>query len=269
MFLVVSSTIPFLLMAPEAGSVYAAPSVISTITGFNGPFDLAHDPVNGRMYVTNFFGDNITVVDTDTNTIVGSPIPSGDDGPRRIAYDPEHQRMYVTNRNDATTVSVISTIPNTLLTNIPIGARSEGIAYNPDNQKMYVADIDGTDTVTIIDTDTNTVDGTVSLPVGGNPQGIAYDPDHQRMYVSRLASPGMVDIIDTTTNTLDTVHGPITVGNNPQFRIAYDPVHQTMYVENSGSGSVSVIDTDTGANPNTVIGTIGGIGSPRGIAMIL
>lgn len=107
----------------------------------------------------------------------------------------------------------------------------------------------------------------ISLTAGFGISGdIAYDPEHQRMYVTRGGGPGIVDIIDTTSNTLDTTYGPVIVGENPLLGIAYDPVHQTMYVSNSASDDVSVINTDTGLDPNEVIATISGITHAGGLA---
>jgi DNA-binding beta-propeller fold protein YncE len=102
-------------------------------------------------------------MNTDTNTL-GSSTPSGDESPSRIAYDPEHQRMYVTHMGGGTSLSVIDTVSNTLVTNIPLGGRSDGIAYDSANQMMYVVEVDGPPTVSIIDTDSDMVVNAVSLP---------------------------------------------------------------------------------------------------------
>ena len=245
----------------------AQPSVIETIPGLSDARDLAYDPVHQRMYVTGGNSGNVYVIDVNTNTqISGSPINIGG-SPYRIAYDPEHETMYVTDdggSGPATEIYVINT--NNIMempVNIPIGESSAGIAYNPDNQMMYI--VANGNTVKIIDTDNNMVNP-VSIPLTlgpGSSGGIAYDPDHQRMYVTRGS---IVDIIDTTTNTLDVIHGPVTVGQNALFGIAYDPVHQTMYVSNTASDDVSVINTDTGMNPNEVIATISGITHAQGLA---
>jgi DNA-binding beta-propeller fold protein YncE len=187
------------------------------------------------MYVTGGNSGNVYIIDVNTNTqISGSPINTGGSS-NRIAYDPEHEKMYVTDAaNPATTVYVINT-NNVMETpiNVPIGEGSRGIAYNPDNQMMYVVAEDNT--VKIIDTDTNMVNPTpIPLTFGpGSSGGIAYDPDHQRMYVTR---GGIVDI------------------------------HQTMYVSNSASDDVSVINTDTGMDPNEVIVTINDITHASGLA---
>ena len=64
------------------------------------------------MYVTNRVDGTVSVIDTTTNTVVGS-IRVGD-GPSGIAYDPENKRMYVSNiRND--TVFVINTNTNKVI----------------------------------------------------------------------------------------------------------------------------------------------------------
>ena len=47
-----------------------------------------------------------SIIDTNTNTVVGSPIEVGS-GPADIAYDPVNNRMYVTNLFE-NTVSVIN-----------------------------------------------------------------------------------------------------------------------------------------------------------------
>jgi len=65
------------------------------------------------MYVTNIMKNTVTVIDTITNTVVGSPIIVGDSS-RDIALDSKHDRMYVTNSYDYT-VSVIDTITNTVV----------------------------------------------------------------------------------------------------------------------------------------------------------
>ena len=49
------------------------------------------------MYVTNQNSDNVSVIDTTTNTVIDT-ISVGDT-PFAIAYDSTNHRMYVTNQN--------------------------------------------------------------------------------------------------------------------------------------------------------------------------
>jgi YVTN family beta-propeller protein len=82
------------------------------------------------MYVTNLNSDTVSVIKTNTNALVGSPIAVGSE-PLAIAYDPTHKRMYVTNVF-SDTVSVIDTNTNTVL-GLPLvgGALPIGIAFAP------------------------------------------------------------------------------------------------------------------------------------------
>ena len=64
------------------------------------------------MYVVNTRNSTVSVIDTSTNSVIGSPIPIGNLA-YGIAYDSVNERMYVTNYGSHT-VSVIDTsIQNT------------------------------------------------------------------------------------------------------------------------------------------------------------
>jgi YVTN family beta-propeller protein len=244
-----------------------------TITGVGAkPFGIAYDPVNKRMYVTvpnsnNSNADTVSVIDTTTNTVVGSPIPVGM-APLDIAYDPVNKRMYVVNFHNSS-ISVVDTTTNTVVGDqIEIGSTPRAIAYDPVNERMYV---DGDPpfnisesrpvSIYVIDTTTNSVVGS-PIPVGGDPQDIAYDPVNKKMYVTGSDPNGSrikhdtnkVSIIDTTTNTV--VGSPIPVGKFA-LDIAYDPVNKRMYVTAMNfnfmnpNGTVSAINTTT----NSVVGS--------------
>ena len=125
-----------------------ADSVIATIPVGDLPVLIAFNPDNGDMYVANHDSDTVSVIDGQTNTVIGSPIPVGDD-PFEIAFNPDNGDMYVTNHN-SDTVSVIDGQTNTVIGSpIPVGDGPGGIAFNPDNGDMYVTnDLD--DTVSVI-----------------------------------------------------------------------------------------------------------------------
>src|SRR2546430_632398 len=67
----------------------------------------------------------------------------------------------------------------------------------------------------------------------------------------------------TTTNSTSVPSRVITLGDNTAGGIAYDPIYHTMYVANSGSNTVSIINTTT----NSVIGNpVTGDNNATGIA---
>jgi YVTN family beta-propeller protein len=72
-------------------------------------------------YITNGASNNVTVIDTATNTVVGAPIAVGA-GPFGIAVNQTGTRVYVTNFF-SDSVSVIDTATNTVVgTPIAVGS---------------------------------------------------------------------------------------------------------------------------------------------------
>ena len=71
-----------------------------------------------RAYVTNSCGNSVSVIDTDTNTIVAT-IPVGIN-PLGVTITPDGTRVYVTNQG-SNTVSVIDAATNTVIATIPVG----------------------------------------------------------------------------------------------------------------------------------------------------
>ena len=209
-------------------------------------------PASARnAYVINAGPDTVSVIDTATNTVVGSPIPVGLN-PGAIAITPDGTRAYVANFT-AGTVSVIDTATNAVVGN-PITTdifTDGGVAITPDGGRVYVAGrISGTGgAVAVIDTATNTLlPAHIGLGNPADPRGIAITPNGSRAYVTIKApvagADGSVRVINTTNNTADPT--PIPVGEFP-VGIAITPDGSRAYVANSGPGTVSVIHTATDA----------------------
>jgi len=86
---------------------------------------------------TSFSSGSVSVIDTATNTVVGSPIPVGTN-PVGVAATPAGRFAYVANAN-SDTVSVISTATNTVVGSpIPVGSGPSGVALTPDGRFAYV-----------------------------------------------------------------------------------------------------------------------------------
>jgi YVTN family beta-propeller protein len=78
--------------------------VIATITVGTRPNGVAYDSANDKIYITNTFSNNLSVIDGSKNNVVAT-IPVGTD-PYGIVYDPNNQDIYVANYGSET-VSVI------------------------------------------------------------------------------------------------------------------------------------------------------------------
>ena len=219
----------------------------------------ASNAVARSAYVTDYEPTNtVSVIDTLTNQLKGSPIAVGKGGPYGIAITPDGRTAYAT-KIESTTVSVIDATTNQVVgPPITVGMGPAQVAITPDGGTAYVANFDS-GTVSAVNLHTNQVVGPPII-IGGNPFGIAITPDGRTVYVANQAKKS-VSAIDTQTNQI--VGAPITVGDNPDF-LAISPDGRRAYVANSKSDTVSVIDTQT----NQVVGPPIGVGeAPVGVAI--
>jgi YVTN family beta-propeller protein len=176
----------------------ATNTVVATIPVGAEPFNVAVSPDGSKVYVTIDGDNNVSVIDTATDAVVGTPIPVGTN-PWGVAFTPDGGKVYVTNRV-SNSVSVINTATNTVVATIPLGGPIGpiGVAVTPDSSKVYVAE-SVTNRVVIIDTATDTVVGS-PISVGQNPEvfgifirpaprfaGVSGSPNCQGTSVSALA----------------------------------------------------------------------------------
>lgn len=211
-----------------------------------------------NAYITNASSSiglgSVSVIDTATNSVIGSPIAVGDQ-PTGVAISPDGSKVYITNVA-SDTVSVIATATNSVIGSpITVGSHPFGVAAAPDGSKVYVANF-SSGTVSVIDAVTNTVAKTI--PVGFAAEGVAVAPDGGKVYVAS-SSVGIVSVIATAT---DTVTAQLAVGNFP-VGVAVTPDSSKVYVTQLTSGRVLVID----AASNGVIAAITVGAEPVGVAV--
>jgi YVTN family beta-propeller protein len=158
-------------------------------------------------------------------------------------------RVYVTG---ASSVTVVDTDHATVVGEpIAVGGGPCGIAVAADGRRLFVG---GSKDVHVHVVDTITWKTTDEILVGHAPSPMAALPDG-RVYLADVRS-GVLSVIETTEQT-------IAVGNRPTG-IALVPGTSRAYVANSGSGTVSLIDSVTGS----VVGAplrVGG--EPSGVAV--
>jgi YVTN family beta-propeller protein len=205
---------------------------------------VAVSPDGTRAYVTNLFGDSVSVINTASNSVAATiTVGSNSFG---VAVSPDGTRAYVTNRT-GNSVSVINTTTNAVTGSpIPVGGGPFGVAVSPDGTRAYVTN---SDSVSVINTASNTV--TATITVGDGPAGVAVSPDGTRAYVTNFGSDA-VSVINTASNT---VTATITVGDEP-VGVAVFPDGTRAYVTNNASGTVSVLALQPSA-PRSVVATAG------------
>ena len=202
-------------------------------------------------YTGNYESNTVSVIDTATNQIVGSPIPVGE-SPSTLAVTPNGKTLYVGDESDDN-LKVIDTQTNQVVTTIPLTYEGEDreasvIAISPDGKTAYVSsyNLEG---ILVIDTQTNQIVGS-HIPLSGKGWGVAFSPDGSVAYATNYDTDE-VQVINTATRQ---VVGAITVGEDP-VNLVFSPDGKTAYVVNEGTnlipGTVSVIDTAT----RQVVGT--------------
>jgi YVTN family beta-propeller protein len=170
-------------------------------------------------------------------------------GPAHAALLLNGSRLYVANSLED---SVSSYAPNTTTTvaTTSLPANSNPVfVHTTENGKVYVANF-GTGTVAAISTSSNVVTNIIrvdpSQPVpdpNSKPVALAETPDGKKLYVVNRGGSGSV----TSINTIDgSVNGNsvIATGAVPAWAVARSD-NARIYVLNSGSGTVSTIDTTT------------------------
>src|SRR5262249_43415822 len=119
-------------VAPDGSKVYVANfgtniSVIATATNTVVvavpvgifPWGVAVTPDGSKVYVANHADGTISVIDTATNTVVGSPITVGS-FPAGVAVAPDGSKVYVANQG-SNNVAGIPTTTSTVTATIPVG----------------------------------------------------------------------------------------------------------------------------------------------------
>ncbi|MBL0119840.1 MAG: hypothetical protein IPP89_12860 [Saprospiraceae bacterium] len=84
------------------------------------------------MYVTKVGSDNVSVINTATNTVVAT-IGVGI-YPYGVSTNPDGSRVYVANAVSGN-VSVINTATNTVVATIGVGNYPYGVSTSPDGQQ--------------------------------------------------------------------------------------------------------------------------------------
>jgi len=206
-------------------------------------------------YVANSIGENISIIDLESNTAVGYVDNNSFNitNPIQVLFTPDGTKAYVVSDGvhsvfiiDPTTSKIIGVVNDSLF---PFSAPSS-IAITPDGLKAYVTN-ESSSHVSIIDIATDTVIGNVND--GGFPFNlpffVAFDHLGTKAYVTNF-SGNTVSVINVATNTVtkyvtNTISTPF---SNP-YRIGFIDATK-VYITNitaSSAQAVSIVDyaTDT------------------------
>ncbi len=268
-----SSGGPADLLYPSTDNIWASTWVSCrdwerqvTITNGNWyPYEMAYDPEDYDMYVTDNESDKVYFFDSASQVIGNATVGTNSTG---VVYDPANQEMLVAN-SASNNVSIFNAGTNTVTGSIGVGLDPQGLAYDPHNHYVYVAD-NGSNALSVIAPDNEVV---LTIPTNPEPFGITYDKRDADLYTANYG--GTVSVINGTAMIAsykvngaatgivrDPRHGDgvfvtissgsqvgrikdglvsyISVGEGP-FGIAFDPQDGLLYVSNHISGTLSIL----------------------------
>ena len=239
------------------GDAAAEPGVVATIAVGDSPAGVAVNPSTNRIYVANYYGNDVSVINGATNMVIATiPVGSLPDG---VAVNPSTNSIYV-GHNSNHGISVIDGAMDTVVTTVQADewdTHPRCVAADPNTNRIYAANSWRND-VSVIDGQTNTV--VTTIDVGEYPSGVAVNPNTNRIYVANRGDSDTVSVIDGAT---DTVVAIVDMGRTP-WGVAVNPNTNRIYVTiGYTGGDVAVIDGQT----NTVVATVDVGAAPWGVAV--
>ncbi len=179
-------------------------TIVAIIPVGTDPDAILFDPANGDVYVANAGSDNVSVIDSTTNQVIGSiPVGGGSAGPGDLTLDSETGHLYVTGDYNSATVVNVST--GRVVANVSLGTWPTGMAFDPANGELYVPNV-GQDTLMVINGTTNRIVANISIYAtwyssGDDPVTAAFDPVNGNICVTNWFSPD-IDVVPSSANAL-------------------------------------------------------------------
>lgn len=226
------------------------------------------------LYVSNFGGNSITVVDV----VQGSKVTEIPVGPMPYAAIAQKGILYVT-EHALGKVSAYDAKTGELRSSLDVEASPSGLALDPDAGKLYITHL-YSGRVSLIDVSGFTLESTISTGQTTNlTQFMLLDLAGNRAYLpqTRSNTTNMELVFDATVfpmvNVLDLTSQKILREErvsldmgfrsvNMPFAVALDEQQQVLMIANAGSNDVSVIDLqsdkqlarlEVGANPRGIV----------------
>jgi YVTN family beta-propeller protein len=188
-----------------------------------------------RVYVANSNDDNVTIIDPQSDQVVGkitvSPNPHG------IVPSPDGSRFYVSSESKDV-LDVVDRATLKIVKRVPIGTRPNNVAITPDGKRVYIC-IRGEAWVDIVDT--GSLERVKRVPVGKGPHNIYRTPDGAHMIATSMDDNKLTVInIKTEEPEFDIPAGgvprPLAIDANPDQSI------RRLFVQLSNLHGFAVVD---------------------------
>jgi YVTN family beta-propeller protein len=208
--------------------ILGPPKVVAWAGAGDYSWAAAYDSADGLVYVMNWLGSNLTVV--NGTEVVGSVGVGA--YPCCATFDGANGYLYVVNAG----VDTVSVIAGTrVVATVEVGPQDDSAypavapAYDDGNGDVYVPNSAGA-TVSVL----RGTENVATIDVGESPTSVVYDDGNGLLYVVNSGSDN-VSIISGTR-----VVGSVNVGAGPEGGV-YDAGDGFVYVANTYSSNVSVL----------------------------
>ena len=201
----------------------------------------AAKPTNlkARIIQTNSAGDNVHIIDPESNRVVGEI--RGIEVGHGAAAAPDGSRMYFSNEADST-LDVVDGRTLRVMAKIPLTGHPNNISARPDGSRVYVAIRQGAGAVDIIDTASLTLAKTV--PTNGGVHNTYVTPDGRYVIAGSIVGKNFT-VIDADTEEVVWVK-EFELGVRPMaFETNPDGSTSRLFVQLSDLNGFAVVDFET------------------------
>jgi len=232
------------------GTTGSGDSASTPAVPWMGSVHVAFNPAGTRAYVTDQFGNAVSVIDVASKTLLAT-IPLGDGG-FNLGVTPDGSRVYATTATGS--VYVISAAADAIVDSMRVGSASNGVAFSPDGGTVYISSRDA-GTITAFRTSDEAQ--LVTYTVGGRPQRLAVSDDGSSLYAAN-EDQGL-DVVDLASGATATVPG-LTTG----YGLGLTPDGAELWVTSPLDGTIKIVDRGTLTVVKTV--DLGANTVPRNVA---
>lgn len=216
--------------------------VVTTVKTDVHPYAIVVDSFLHRVYVSNVFSDQLTIIDGVTNHVTVLKAGSQD----ALLVDPQRRKVWLCSY-ESDHLGLLDSATSSVR-RIPSVNHMWALARGSASGEIFGVSI-GSDELVRIRPDASLA----RVKVGSMPDALAVDTTQDRIYVANYAAASLTVLEAATLRIITTVR----VGRTPQA-LAVDPARHRLYVANTHDSTVSVVDTET----NRVIGTVPASGYP-------
>lgn len=224
------------------------------VTLLTGGWSMDYNPTNKMLYVANYNGNNVVVIDTSTDSVVTSiQVPAH---PYDLKVDTDAKTLVVTSLA-TNKLTFISTDTNKIMGSMDLGLGSFGIALDSRRHLAYVTHF-ATNDLSVVDIATKQLITRIYTP--GHTRNVVFDPQEDKVYVSFVDIAGIAKI-DASKNQIETVietdSTPQDLVLNPQSHKVYASMQGTDLIISVGPQSISTtLPVITVERPYATVGLV-------------